>query len=212
LHPKFVIIGANPSSYEGEQRRFIDVTDYINYHEKKFFEGASEEDWVKRWAKGYLEAYRILMNNPYAHLSDFNKNAIILNVIKCSTRIKLSNIPKWDKEEAKNNCIDYLIQQLENMQPPIVLSHGRFACDAVIGMLRDKTDYKVDVLSSRDLDTLSKLTMSDRSNHYALARNQQGHEALFLFNKHLSFFGSAMYRLKQNLGKKRTLVKRVICS
>jgi hypothetical protein len=181
---------------------------------KIFFADAPEEEWIKTWPKGYLEAYRLLMDKPHAHLSDFNKNVMILNVIKCSTKKGLSKVPKCDREKAKNNCKGYLIRQLENTQLRVVLSHGRFASNTIIEILRDASNYKVSKISSfspptfNNINTLAELKMDDLSNHYIYGEDKEEHNILFLFNKHLSFYGSAIHRLKQNLEKKRTIVKK----
>jgi len=209
LHARFAIIGSNPGSY-GSPIDFKDVKDYSDYYEKHFFESAPEEEWVKSWPKGYLEAYKLLVNHE-ASLADFNRDAIILNVVKCSTDINWGRLPKWTKEEAKNNCIGYLIQQLENLRPRVILTHGRFACNTIIGLLRDERKYQVEAaLSSCNLNTLSGLNMNNLLRNYIIAKNEDRKESLFLFNKHLSFYGSAMYRLKQNLDEKKLLVEKML--
>jgi uracil-DNA glycosylase len=204
LHSRFAIIGANPGSYGGQQRSFKNLTDYVNYHEKEFCKSAFD------WVEDYCEAYSMLVN-PGANLTVFNENAIILNVIKCSTKIKLSEIPKLDKEQAKNNCIDYLIQQLENMQPSIILAHGRFACDAIMGILRSGTNYEVDEkMSSHSISTLQGLSMEEISREYIIAKNKKGRKTLFLFNWHLSWWGKAKKRLNYNIEQKRRIINELL--
>lgn len=97
------------------------------------------------------------------------------------------------------------------MQLPIVLSHGRFATDWIIEMLRNETNYTVENQSSScDLDKLSGMSVSERASQYMLAGNREGHRALFLFNKHLSYTGIAKHSLEQNLCKKRAQVENML--
>lgn len=143
-------------------------------------------------------------------LDDFNEHAVILNIIKCSTK-DIREISKNDIKTAKANCIGYLTRQLETMQPKVILSHSRFACETTIEFLKNGTTYRIDV-ASRDVGTLArkmregKPIMDEISKEYVIAKNGSGHRILFLFNKHLSRYGPAMKSLNKNMEEKRRII------
>jgi hypothetical protein len=188
LHPRFAIIGTNPSSYENKQPHFTNVADYMDYYENKFLPSFSDKEWPGK----YLRAFKMLANSPNASLIDFNRDAIILNIVKCSTKIEWHELPEWAKEEAKKNCINYLVRQLEKMQPRVILAHGKPACIAIMDMLRDETRFRnVSTHSGKLIKTLAEEirrrdSMDGISEESIQAENENGRRILFLFNKHLS--------------------------
>jgi uracil-DNA glycosylase len=207
LHSSFAIIGTNPGSYENQQKSFKDLTEYVNYYEKEFYKSASH--WIKR----YCEAYRMLVN-PDADLTVFNENAIILNVVKCSTSIKWSKLPEEAREEARSNCncINYLVRQLGKMQPSVILAHGKPACIAIMDMLKDDTKFRsVSTYSGKGINKLAKEirlpnSMNGISEEIIQAKNENGRRIGFLFNKHLSIWGPARNSLEKNEGNKKTMI------
>lgn len=200
----FAIIGVNPGPFTLDFEKLSEYMDFYSNPEKCGL------DLKERWQRGYFEAYRKLVNLK-STLDDFNRHAVILNIIKCSTR-DLKNIPKNALEKAKANCIGYLTAQFEVIQPKVILSHGKFPCCTIVDMIRNGTKYAV-VSTSRDIDTLAKDIhtrphyIDEISKEYVIAKNGNGRKTLFLFNKHLSIYGPAMKSLSKNIEEKRRIIR-----
>lgn len=202
-HASFAIIGDNPGRSDLD---FEDLNEYIDHYSNPKKCGL---DLKERWQKGYFEAYKRLLN-PESTLDDFNMHAVILNIIKCSTK-DIKKIPENALETAKANCIGYLARQLEAIQPKVILTHGKFSCCTIIDMLRNGTKYTV-VSTSCDIDTLAKeihtrpYYIDEISKEYMIAKNGNGRKILFLFNKHLSYYAPAMKSLNKNIEEKRRII------
>jgi len=212
LNAKFAIVGINPSG-RGDLS-FSSFDDYVDFCKEALDE---EELRDHIWPRGFLAAYRMLVDAE-ATVDDFNENVVILNVVKCSTTPSWGDLPfsaKWAKEEAKNKCKVYLIQQLTEIQPQVILTHGRPACDFMIDLIRKGTNYDVDS-SSCDLSTLAELNLQNvpdqnrLSNHWVSGTSKEGQKTLFLFNTQLSLNQVAMHNLNLNLKEKQSLVKRFL--
>lgn len=216
LHPSFVIVGINPSEPSPAEhraaleRKFKDEEGYLSYYLSEEGRKVSEDD-LRVWARGYLEAYRMLVDKE-STLDDFNKDAMILNVIKCPTK-SIREIPENAIETARVNCLGYLIGQLIAIQPKIVLSHSKFPCKTIMKMLEDGTNYKVDTESSScGVDDLAKLrlqqSMTNVSREKIIAKSQSGDRTLFLFtNLHLSRWMFAKKSLNTNIEEKRKIIE-----
>lgn len=222
LNAKFAIIGANPGPivYPSSPDyfrliRFFEnnIENYLNYYKQFRLSLKEYKEW--QWVKGYVEAYNILTNrspmlDDSSKVDDFNKNVIILNIIKCSTT-GISGIPKRDLETAKNYCIGYLLRQLAIITPRVILSHGRPSSNAIIEILKTGTNYRVDEkTSSCNTNTLAGLSMDEISREYIIAKNEKGRKTLFLFNWHLSWWGKAKKRLNSNIKRKREKIKELL--
>lgn len=161
------------------------------------------------WAKGYIEAYSKLIAPKNVPVNDavscFNENAAILNIIKCATP-NVKGISPLNLEKAKKYCLKYLLKQLDYMEPRIVLSHGRFACNTILDLLRIGHFGSCDVNS---VDKIKQLPMNEISKEYVIA-DQNGRETLFMFNKHLSYLGPAIASLNSNIEEKRKIAEKFV--
>jgi len=203
----FALVGINPGPSTHD---FEDLNRYIAHYSNPKKCGL---DLKERWQRGYFEAYKRLVNQE-STLDDFNKHAVILNIIKCST-VDISKIRGQRLELAKANCIGYLTRQLEAIEPKVILTHGKFSCCAITDMLRNRTKYTV-ISTSCDIDTLAKEIhtrphyIDEISKEYVIAKNGDGRKTLFLFNWHLSRYGIAVNRLKKNIEQKKRIVKQML--
>jgi len=200
----FAIVGVNPGPISLD---FENLREYIDFYSNPQKCGL---DLKERWQRGYFEVYKKLVNLK-STLDDFNRHAVILNTIKCSTT-GLKKIPEGALEKAKANCIHYLTAQFEVIQPKVILAHGKFTCCTIVDMLRNETKYAV-VSTSRDIDTLAKdiytrpHCIDEISKEYVTAKNGNGRKTLFLFNKHLSIYGPAIKSLSKNMEEKRRIIR-----
>jgi hypothetical protein len=200
-HPTLAIIGTNPGEYGVDPAEF--GTTFVEYYLNRRLDSNTT------WERGYVEAYFMLMEPKNASrnglLYRFNANAAILNVIKCATP-NSKDISIVNLENAKNNCLKYLLTQIEYMQPNVILSHGRFACDTTLELLGNGHFGVCDVAAA---NRIMQLPMDEKSNELLIA-NQNGRETLFLFNRHLSIFGPAIKALNSNLEEKRRVIGKFI--
>lgn len=194
IRANFAIVGINPGENEST---FKNIDKYINY----YYHIAKLDN--KRWTKGYYEAYKRLMNQK-ATYKDFNDNTVILNIIKCATKKKPS---KKVLDFSKNNCKLFLMKQLKQIKPKVVLVHSRFSCDFFDEFLHDGHTFRI--LQKSYTKKLSEISMDDISKEYLIAKDNSGRKILFLFNKHLSYYGPSMKSLEVNIDKKRRLIKKV---
>jgi len=205
----FVIVGINPGPSSGD---FKDSNQYIAYYSNPKKCGLKSQEG---WQRGYLEAYRRLVNPELSNdeaIDHFNSHAAILNIIKCST-VDASKLRGQRYESAKTNCIGYLEKQLELISPKIILTHGKKPCIEILDMLKSKSKY-VEVQSSTNINILAEKIKDSYSMDrilptikYITAKDREGREVLFLFNKHLSRWGPAQKSLKQDLEEKQRRVK-----
>jgi uracil-DNA glycosylase len=196
---RFAILGINPGRSD---RTFADEKEYVDYYSDSKRCGL---DLKECWQIGYFLAYNRLVNSE-STLDDFNKDAVILNVIKCSTE-NIREICRNDLQKAKENCKDYLARQLEAIKPKVILSHGKFACSSTIDMLRHEKKYAVvSDSSSCSIDALAQKNMDEISKEHIMLENEDRCRILFLFNKHLSLCPIAMESLDKNFPKKSKLV------
>jgi hypothetical protein len=206
---KFAIVGINPGSSEDCKWK---CDEYISYYSNPQKCGLGSKDG---WRRGYFEAYRMLVTRELTidNFRNFNENAVILNIIKCSTE----NIRKLDGkryESARKNCIGYLKRQLDLILPKVILVHGKSPCVEIIDMLKDNSRYKV-VKSTTAIDVLTAkiikpYSMDTIGKEWVLAKDNSGREVLFLFNWHLSRWGPAKKSLEQNLEEKRRMIDIVL--
>jgi len=198
----FAILGKNPGPID---LRFKDLNEYVDHYSNHKKCGL---DLKECWQIGYFLAYAKLMN-PESTIDDFNRDAVILNTIKCSTGSTedTNRIPETDLEKAKDNCRDHLIRQIQTIKPKVILSHGKFACWATIDMLRNERKNVVSALSSCNIDTLAEKNMNEISEEYVMVENEDGRKVLFFFNKHLSFCPIAMRSLEKNIEKKKRMIE-----
>jgi hypothetical protein len=201
-HANFVVLGINPGNTDLD---FSDQNAYIAHYSDPQKCGL---DLKERWQRGYFEAYKKLVN-PKSSLGDFNKNAAILNIIKCPTK-DVTKISNNNLQMAKANCIGYLMKQLKAMRPKVILSHGKFPCATILDILKNETQYTV-VSRSCDVATLFReiqttpYYIDEISKEYVIA-NEDGHKTLFLFNSHLSYCQIAMQNLDKNIEEKKRLI------
>jgi hypothetical protein len=201
---RFAILGTNPGCSD---ETFANKKAYVDYYSDSKRCGL---DLKECWQIGYFLAYDRLVNSE-STLDDFNDDAVILNVIKCSTR-NVEEICRSDLQEAKENCKHYLVRQLEAIRPRIILSHGKFACSSTIDILSDKKKYAiVSDSSSCSVNMLAEKSMDEISKYHVMAENEHGQRILFLFNKHLSFCPIAMESLQEDLTEKKRLVSTLLC-
>jgi len=210
----FAIVGINPGPSSGN---FEDLNQYIAYYSNSK-ECGLILDPEKRWQIGYVKAYTLLFSRPgntELAIDDFNENAVILNVIKCSTA-DASKIRGQRLEMAKANCIDYLARQLEIIKPKVILTHGKPSCLAMIDVLKNETKFTiVSTSSDKSINTLAEemrrpYSMDEISKEYIEAKSENGHRTLFLFNKHLSYCGPAAKSLDKKLEEKRKKIDDVL--
>jgi len=211
--PTLAIIGINPGKKDEttSENRFWDENSYLECYLSE--EGKCRKALIDRWTLGYLVAYKILIKNDLnkpaeENLDEFNNRVTKLNIIKCPTREKPLN---KQLDEARNNCLPYLIDQLKQLQPRVILFHSRFACSTAVEMIRSGV-YNLHN-ASRDLDDLddpSKVNMDDISSEFIIARDWNDRKTLFLFNWHLSWSGRACKGIKNGLEKKHEIIKEIL--
>jgi hypothetical protein len=200
------MVGVNPGINEDT---FNSLSEYVKCY--------SSNDFVLEWGRGalgYFEAYKRLavpeLSDDETILQHFNKHAAILNLIKCSTP-DTKGISKKNLEKAKDNCVGYLLRQFGCMEPKVVLSHGRFAIETILGLLEDgELGFKsvgISALKAR-LKTTSEY-MNEISKEIIIAYKGT-RKTLFLFNKHLSYFGPAMKSLQNNIEAKKNMIANIL--
>lgn len=205
-YASFAVIGANPGLSD---HYFENIEQYLDYYSNP---GKCGLDLNELWQAGYFQAYKSLVNQESTP-NDFNRNAAILNIIKCST--ESLRISRSALSTARENCIGFLRKQLESMPLKVVLAHGKLACCTLIDMLTHEKGYAA-LSSSCDIQDLAKKIhtspnyIDQISKEYVIAENTEGNKSLFLFNKHLSYLGSAVKSLNNNIVEKRKLVNAFI--
>ena len=205
-HADFIMIGVNPGKNEAT---FNSVKEYIKWY--------SSNNFTLNWGRcawGYFEAYKRLatpdMSDNEIVLEHFNKHAAILNLIKCSTP-NTKGISEKNLERAKDNCIGYLMRQLNYMQPKVVLSHGKFATKTMLNLLtNDKFGFKTKGISKLETRLLTAMNYMDEISKETIVAYEGTRKMLFLFNKHLSYFGPAMKSLQNNIQAKKDMVAEVL--
>lgn len=196
---KFAIIGINPGWTDDSEITSLEkyIKFYMNHGPNK----------NARWFKGYFEAYKRLVDLEATYY-DFIENVVILNVVHCPT-IDIKSISKKNRQAAINNCMHFLIRQLSMIQPRVILVHGQFACEWIIEILEKGVDYKIQN-GSCNLETLENLNMGEKSKEYMITKNKEGYKTLFLFNKHLSYYGPAINSLNKNIDQKRIMIGKML--
>ncbi len=201
-HPLLAIVGINPGDGVPDPSS-VGETYASFYSYRPLWEGNTG------WAKGYIKAYKTLIV-PKAHpidevIGNFNQHGAILNVIKCGTP-NVKDISNDSLEAARSNCVQYLLKQLDYMQPKIILSHGRFACNTMLELLRNGNFGDC---NTHLIDKLLQMSMGEISGEHVIA-TRYDKKTLFLFNKHLSYYGPAIRSLNANLEEKVAIIRKII--
>jgi hypothetical protein len=200
LSPEFVIVGINPGGQKEKQEEMkkMDKQQYEKFFVNRKIDLNNPEWTTVKVAKKGFEAYKELFSTHekmqhYNVFGSFKENVAILNVIKCGTPT-LCRVNPEKLIKAKNNCVEYLVEQFNYMRPKVVLCHGKFACKTMMALLKEGKLGMV-TGSSENIDVLTeKIDMSFKDNFWK--NNEVGktyvrtikdnNKTLFVFSKHLS--------------------------